>query len=138
MAGKVAQGTILSRENTPGGGSFTAIADVRSWNGPSTENPEIDTTSLSSSAKEFAPGLVDNGEMSLELNFDPNNSVHQLIRADMVASPPTTRGYRITFINPTINWTFNAFVRSFPISGEVDGVINGSLTLRITGPITIT
>lgn len=133
MAGKVAQGTIISRETVLGSGSFVAIADVKSWSGPTTENPEIDVTTLQSTAKEFVGGLVDFGELSLELNFDPNKTSHQQLFADMEASPPTITGWRITFVNPTQNYTWSAFVKGFSISGEVDGVIAGSLTLRLSG-----
>jgi hypothetical protein len=133
MAGKVAQGTLLRRESSLGSGSFTTIADCKSWSGPSTENPEIDVTSLTSTAKEYVGGLVDFGELTLELNFDPNNATHQQLFSDMEASPPTVTGWRITFVNPTINYTWSAFVKSFSISGEVDGVIAGSLTLRLSG-----
>ncbi len=137
MAGKVAQGTVISRESSLGSGSFTAVADVRSWSGPTTENPEIDTTTLSSTAKEFVGGLVDFGELSLELNFDPNKASHQQLFADMEASPPTVTGWRITFVSPTQNYTWSAFVKGFSISGEVDGVIQGSLTLRLSGARTV-
>jgi hypothetical protein len=133
VAGKVAQGTVLSRETSSGSGSFVAVANVRSWSGPSTENPELDITTLSSVAKEFTGGLIDFGELTLELNFDPSNTTHQQIFADMEASPPTVTGWRITFVNPTVNYTWNAFVRSFSISGEVDGIIAGSVTLRLSG-----
>ena len=137
MSGKVAQGTIISRETTLGSGSYVAVADVRSWDGPSTENPEIDVTTLSSTAKEFVGGLVDFGELSLELNFDPEKSSHQQLFTDMEASPPTVTGWRITFVNPTRNFTWSAFVKGFSISGEVDGVIQGSLTLRLSGARTV-
>jgi len=133
MAGKVAQGTILSRETSLGSASFTTVANVKSWSGPSTENPEIDVTTLLSTAKEFVGGLVDFGELTMELNFDPNNATHQQLFADMEASPPTVTGWRITFVSPTINFTWSAFVKSFSISGEVDGVIAGSLSLRLSG-----
>lgn len=133
MAGKVAQGTLLQRESSLGSGSFTTVANVKSWDGPSTENPEIDVTTLSSIAKEFVGGLVDFGDLSMELNFDPNNATHQQIFADMEASPPTVTGWRISFVNPTINFKWSAFVKSFSISGEVDNIISGSLTLRLSG-----
>lgn len=133
MAGKVAQGTVLSRETSLGSASFTTIANVKSWNGPSTENPEIDVTTLQSTAKEYVGGLVDFGDLTLQLNFDPNNATHQQVLADMEASPPTVTGWRITFVNPTINYTWSAFVKAFSISGEVDGVITGALTLRLSG-----
>jgi hypothetical protein len=133
MAGKVAQGTILARETSLGSASFVALANVTSWDGPSTENPEIDTTALNSAAKEFEGGLIDFGELTLEINYDPNNATHQQIFADMEANPPTKTGWRITFVNPTINFTWPAFVKGFSISGSVDEKISGSLTLRLAG-----
>ena len=138
MAGKLAQGTTLSRETSLGSGSFVAMANVRSFNGPSGENPEVDVTTLESLAKEFEGGLIDYGELSMELNFDPNLATHQQIFTDQEASPPTKTGWRITFINPTINYTWTAFVKSFSVSGEVDGVLQGSVTLRLSGQRVVT
>ena len=46
MAGKVSQGTSLSRETSLGSGSFTPLANVAGWDGPSLENAEIDVTPL--------------------------------------------------------------------------------------------
>lgn len=137
MAGKLAQGTTISRETSLGSGSFTTIANVKGWDGPSLENPEVDVTSLSSLAKEFVGGLIDYGELSLDVNFDPNNSGHQQVMADMEASPPTVTNWRLTFVNPTINWTWNAFVKSCPVSGQVDGAIQAKMTLRLSGARTV-
>jgi hypothetical protein len=137
MAGKVSQGTTLSRESSLGSASFTAVANVVSWDGPSTENPEIDVTALSSTAKEFLGGLVDFGELTLEINYDPNNATHQQIFADMEASPPTVTGWRIQFQNPTINFYWPAFIKGFSISGAVDEKMSGSLTLRLSGARTV-
>lgn len=138
MPGKTAQGTIISRETSLGSGSFVEVANVKSFSGPSAENPEIDVTVLTSAAKEFIGGLVDNGELTLELNFDPDESTHQQIFADQEASPPTVTGWRITFVSPTINYTWSAFVKSFSLSGEVDIALSGSLTLRLSGARTVT
>jgi hypothetical protein len=137
MAGKTSQGTLLQRESSLGSASFTTIANVKSWSGPSTENPEIDVTSLTSTAKEFIGGLIDYGELSLELHFDPNNATHQQLFSDMEASPPTVTGWRIQFQTPTINFYWSAFVKTFSISGEVDSAISGSLTLRLSGARTV-
>jgi hypothetical protein len=134
MAGKVAQGTILSRETSLGSGVFVTIANVKSWDGPSAQNSELEVTSLQSTAKEFEGGLIDYGELSLDLNFDPNNATHQQMFADQEASPPTKTGWRITFVNPTINYTWTAFVKEFSISGKVDDIMSGSLKLRLSGP----
>jgi hypothetical protein len=134
MAGKVAQGTLLQRETSLGSGSFVTIANVVSWDGPSTENADIDMTALNSTAKEYEGGLIEPGELTFEVNFDPNNATHQQIIADQEASPPTKTGWRIQFQNPTINYTWTAHPKGFPISGSVDEKIAGSVTLKISGP----
>ncbi len=137
MGAKTAQGTVISRESSLGSGTFVPIANVKSFDGPSMENPEIDVTTLSSTAKEFVGGLIDYGELSMEVNFDPENTSHQQALADMEASPPTVTGWRISFANPTRHYTWPAFVKSFPISGAVDGVYGGNLTLRLAGARTV-
>lgn len=138
MAGKTAQGTTISRETSLGSGTFQQFAHVRSFNGPSTENPEIDVSTLESTGKEYEGGLVDYGDLTLELNFDHDDSLHQQAIADMEANPPTKTGWRITFVNPTVSYTWTAFVKSFSISGEVDGVYQATMTLRLSGARVVT
>lgn len=137
MAGKTTQGTTVSRESALGSDTFVVIANVKSFDGPSGENPEIDTTDLGSPAKEFEGGLKDWGELTLELNFDHDNTTHEQAIADFEANPPTKTGWRITFVNPTKNYTWPAFVKSFKISGAVDGVYSASMTLRLAGARTV-
>ena len=82
-------------------------------------------------------GLVDYGELTLDVNFDPNNGTHQQVMADMEASPPTVTNWRITFVNPTINWTWNAYVKSCKVTGSADTKISASVTLRLSGARTV-
>lgn len=133
MAGKSAQGTIISRETSLGSGSFVALANIKSFDGPSTQNPEIDVSTLSSTAKEFIGGLVDFGDLSMDVNFDQSAASHLQVFTDMEASPPTVTGWRVTFANPTVNYTWSAFVKSFTLGGSVDGVYSGKISLRLSG-----
>jgi hypothetical protein len=132
MAGITAQGTVISRETTLGSGSWVALGNVKSFDGPSTENPEVDVTTLSSSAKEFIGGLVDFGDLTMEINFNPGLANHQQIFTDQEASPPTVTGWRITFSTGQ-NYDWPAFVKSFSLGGAVDGVYTGNVTLRLSG-----
>lgn len=137
MPGVSSQGLKISRETSAGSGSYTDVANITGHNGPNSENPEVDVTALSSTAKEFLPGLKDNGDLSVDLNFDPGNTTHQQISADQEASPPTVSNWRISFpTDPVITWTFPAFVKSFSVNSGVDAPLKGSLTLRIAGDIT--
>ena len=64
---------------------FTTIAEVTGFSGPTTEAAEIETTTLSSTAKEFIAGLVDNGEVTLEVNAVVKDTQHRQIRDDISA-----------------------------------------------------
>lgn len=132
------QGITISVETTPGGGTYTEIAEVTGFDGPTTEAAEIEVTTLSSTAKEFIAGLADNGEISLNVNVVPSNTQHNQIRSDIVAG--TVRSYQIDFNDGSTSnttYTFDAFVKSFPFSAAADDKLSGTINLRITGDIVI-
>lgn len=121
---------------------FTTIAEVTGFSGPTTEANEIEVTTLASLAKEFIAGLVDNGEVTLEVNAVVKDTQHRQIRQDI--SNGTVRNYQIDFndkdgleTTSTI-YEFAAFVKSFPLSAAADDKLAGTITLRITGAITDT
>lgn len=117
---------------------FTAIAEVTGFSGPTTEANEIEVTTLSSSAKEFISGLADNGEVTLEVNAVPSDTQHNQIRNDILAG--TVRNYQIDFNDGTTTnttYTFAAFVKAFPFTAAADDKLSGTITLRVTGAITV-
>ncbi len=120
--------------------AFTTIAEVTGFSGPTTEASEIETTTLASAAKEFIAGLVDNGDVTLEVNGVPRDVQHRQLRADI--SDGAKRNYQIDFNDKTesetssTTYTFKAFVKSFPLSAAADDKLSGTITLRISGAIT--
>ena len=118
---------------------FTTIAEVIGFSGPTTAANEIEVTTLASTAKEFIAGLVDNGEVSLEVNAVPKDTQHRQIRADISAG--TVRNYLIDFNDKegaettSTTYEFAAFVKEFPLSAAADDKLSGTVTLRITGAI---
>lgn len=134
------QGITIAVEDTPASGTYTAIAEITGFTGPTTEANEIETTTLSSTAKEFIAGLVDNGELTVEVNALPKDTQQRQIRSDITAG--TVRSYRIDFndkVTPEVTstlYTFDAFVKSFPFSAAADDKLSGTATFRITGAIT--
>lgn len=84
---------------------FTAIAEIVSVDGPSLSIEEKDATTLDSGGvKQSIPGLVDYGQLDVELLFT-KHSTHTALRGD--ATGRTERNYRITF--PTSPVTVGAF-----------------------------
>ena len=129
-----AQGTILKL----GSGSpleYTAIAEINSFSGPGGSVSVIDVTDLSSSAKEKVSGLNDNGQLSFECNLIPSNTQHAALRT--AKENGTKVSVKLIFTDTgATEWTFDAIVTGFSVSGAVDGVVKASVTLEISGDIT--
>lgn len=129
--------TIARATTTTSPYTYTAIPGVTSiqLGGPS--RAPIDVTDLDSTAKEFLMGLRDNGQLTLDVNFNPDNSVHTLLRSDIDSTTP--RKFRLTFrdTSPYTTYTFDAFVMGMPVNMAVDAPVKSTITLQITGTITV-
>ncbi|MFZ2738091.1 MAG: phage tail tube protein [Burkholderiaceae bacterium] len=127
-----AQGIVIARF---GASTFETIPNVVSFQGPGGQASVIDVTNLASTAKEKRMGLRDEGQLSLTLHFNPDDTVHQGLRTDR--SNRTRRQFRITFTDATpVTWTFYGFVTQFSVQGGVDAVVESSVTIEIDGDIT--
>jgi len=128
-----AQGIIISGFGTT---AFETIPNVVSFQGPGGQASVIDVTNLTSTAKEKRVGLRDEGQLSLSLHFNPDDTVHMGLRLDR--SNRTRRQFKITFTDtaPTATWTFYGYVTQFSVQGGVDAVVEASVTIEIDGDIT--
>lgn len=129
-----AQGTLLQL----GSGSpltFATIAEINSFSGPGGNVSVIDVTDLASLAKEKVAGMNDNGQLSFECNFLPGDTEHSALRE--AKENGTTINVKLIFTDSNeTEWTFQAIVTGFSVSGAIDGVVKGAVTLEITGEIT--
>lgn len=115
--------------------AFTDIPEVKTFNGPNGSASIIDATDLSSTAKEKRMGLQDHGQLQFTVNFLPSNTNHALLMT--AKSDRQARNFKLIFTDtPSTTWSFAAFVTSVAISGGVDGIVEGNVTLEITGDIT--
>jgi hypothetical protein len=136
-----AQGTKLYRgdtvavsPNTPSG--FTDnIPELRDFQGPQGTSPEVDVTSLDSTAREKISGLKDNGSFTANMNWIPNNLQHQGCINDQETR--VRRWYRLEFSDSTLA-EFIGFVTSTSTTGAVDNVVSMALSISISGAITWT
>lgn len=116
--------------------TYTAIANVKSGTDlESGSSPEIDVTDLTSTAKEFRLGLVDNGSFSLTLfhsNADAGQAALQARRLDGAVTSMKI----ILPSGTTPTASFTALVKKFSKSVAVDGVVEASVDIRVTGTIT--
>lgn len=129
-----AQGATLQVDNATPGTADTAIANIKSFSGFDGEASEIDVTNLSSTAKEYKLGLKDFGTFSVEMNPDYSDSGQNVLRA----AGSSLKTFLLTLPNGTTAG-FSGYVKNADsISGGVDGVVDGSVSIKITGSVTIT
>jgi hypothetical protein len=126
--------TAVSSPNTPTG--FTDhIPELRDFQGPQGTSPEVDVTSLDSTAREKISGLKDNGSFTANMNWIPNNIQHQGLIADQESR--VRRWFRLTFSDGTLA-EFIGFVTSTSTTGGVDQNVSMALSVSISGAITWT
>jgi hypothetical protein len=110
----------------------TTIAQVANIGPPGATRDviEVDDLNPTNEIKKKLPGLIDVGETTLTLNFDPANSGHQALEAALYSGElqsckikyPTGSGY-----------TFSGYVTGFaPQEISSDGVMQAEVTITVT------
>lgn len=132
-----AQKTTISREDPATPGTYEAIAEIKTFGGLGGGSANvIDATTLDSDGKEKLMGLLDEGQLTLEVNFVPRNLMHQALIQDR--KDQALRNFKITFSdNRNVGGTptsciISAYVLSFNVSGGVDALTAGSIALEIS------
>lgn len=121
--------------------TFTTIAELADIGGPALELEAMDATSHSSTDgwREFIGGLLNGGEVSLEIHFVPTHATHSYSAGlihDMVNR--TLRNFKIVFPNVSATtWTFAALVTGFEPKEPVDDKLTAAVTLQISGKPTL-
>ncbi len=128
-------GTNFQRGDGASPESFTTVGDVTQISGPQITKDEIEVTALDSTAKEFLGALDDPGELTLELNWNPQDTEHVNLRTDAEGS--TVRNYRVVWSDvSSTQVTFAAEVMEFTISTEAQDAVKASVRLKISGALT--
>lgn len=109
---------------------YVAVAYVRDISGPSLTLDALDDTGHDSAggAREFIGGLLDAGEVTLELHWDAANAAHDLLLTFMTSRREGV--FQIEWPDATVD-NFRAFVTGFEPSAPVDGLLTASATLRL-------
>ncbi|WP_299542022.1 phage tail tube protein [uncultured Streptomyces sp.] len=138
MAGMDGFGTKLLRGDgvTPTEG-FEEIADVTNLSAPGLSRETIDVTSHGSEDgwMEFIGGLKDPGEVSADINYQPDK--HDLLVGDFEDTAP--RNYKIVFPDEAATeWAFPAILTGFEPETPYDDKATAALTLKVSGKPVIT
>lgn len=151
MATLKTQGTeLFLLDETNSGSEVQKIGQITGFSGVGGTAGEINATNFDSTAQEFVTGLKDNGTVSINLDWDPQDASHVsldnlvggankrfVICCSEAGTDPT---YTSTFELPTDRTVldFNGGVLSFQKDAGTDDVWRASVSIRVSGAITIT
>lgn len=114
--------------------SFSAVGNVTGIKGPGGSASVIDVTNLDSLAKEKLMGLPDEGQITVDLNYDPDNAQHIQLRN--ARRTRTRLEFKIQLTDSTnTNLVFYAYVMGFSMDIGVDKQVTISVTLEVDGAV---
>ena len=117
------------------------IANINDLSGPGLTLDPIDTTTHDNSSawRTFVGGLLDAGEISLEIDYVPTAASHGNTSGLVNSlSGRSTASYSMKFPDSaTTTWTFTALVTSFEPQAPVDDKLTASVTMKLTGAPTL-
>lgn len=128
------QGVVIAYSIGASPSNFLPLNNITGFKGPGGAAAVIDITNLASVAKEKMMGLPDEGQFTLDINFDPDDAGHIALRNARGVRTPIE--LRVTFTDSTpATAVFAGYVLGFEISGAVDQQIKAALTIEINGPV---
>ncbi len=116
--------------------TFSTIANVGDYTGPSMSGTIVDVTSHSTGSpwRQKIVTLLDNGDISLPLFFIPSDSGHDASTGLLsIFTTRALREYSITFPDPAATtWYVQGYVSKFNMKAPVAGVLTADVTFTLT------
>ena len=131
MAEASGLGTIFNREtDTPG--DFEPIGQIANITPPGAQRDviEVDDLNPTNEVKKKLLGLIDCGELTLTLNYDPEDEGHQDLEDDFHAG--LAHNYQIELVSGGI-WDITGIVTGFaPSEISAGDVMQAEVTITVT------
>jgi Lambda phage tail tube protein, TTP len=135
-----AYGTTFSHGVGTGPTVYTAISLITSIDGPESECGTVETTHLTSGAwKTFRKTLLDGGEPTFDMQFDPKSDSHAILMTLFYSNTQASTGeqWQLAFTDAgTSKCSFNAIITNIGPSGiEPENNLMASVKLKISGAV---
>jgi predicted secreted protein len=120
------------------GTTLTELAEITAITLPNPQVSEVEATHFKSPnrRREYIAGLIEDGEGTFEMNYDPGSATDVLIRAALAAGD--ARAYKIVIPDATVNWEVsgNLIVKGYERNVPIDDRMTATLSVRFTGAVT--
>jgi len=114
--------------------AFATLAEVIGLSGPGLSMDTVESTHTESAnaAKEYIAGLIDGGEISVDLNFLPANATHTSLISDW--QNRTLRNFQIVWPDTAnTTWSFAGFVTNYEPSSPIEDRMTASVSVKLSG-----
>lgn len=143
MGGKAAFGCTVSFGTATGTATTATLANVTNIGGLDGETETIDVTSHDSSGsyREKVASFIDAGQVTLDVNFDPNSTTHRATSGGILylRDQRTIVPWKVAFPGTPAHYvSFQAFVKSAGFEAPFDDKLAMSVVLETTGSATWT
>lgn len=117
--------------------NFVSVGNLTDFSGPDGSRNIISTSNLLSDGASKMAGLLDEGNFSFTINYDPSNASHQAIWT--AKGDGGIREFKVTLVDSgAAEIHFNGIVTNFPFNGPFDDKVTVQLNVAITGRAWIT
>ena len=113
----------------------TVIGEVTSINVSGFGISAVESTNLAATTKTFLPGVISPGTISCDFLSDGGNAGQDLIKSTVSAR--TAIAFSIASADGS-TFSGSSIITGYDYKAAVDGIITGSVTLQVTGALTIT
>lgn len=134
VKGIVGRGTTLHVNVQGSPTNFQKVGNVTDFQGPGGQATVIDASNLDSESREKLMGLFDEGQLSFNINLDPDDAVHQALRTARKNKTLCEFKLTLTDTSPTLG-IFFGYVTGFSHSGGVDALLKAAVTVEIDGSV---
>ena len=134
MAKTIGYGSVLLVCSTSNGTTENKIAAVRSISGPGVSGNDVDTTTLDSSSnfRTFEPGLLDPGELTISMIYDPTDVGHKRLTRYMGSRINANFKVCETSTAGAVQ-SFSGYVKGMSREIPMDDVITCDVTIKVSG-----
>lgn len=131
---RTAQGTLFyfaELGQTIDNATWTEVEGMKSGNIPVPEKAELDVTPLKATSKQFISIMGDNPDLTVDLDYYPENSVHQKMIAEM-SQEGENRWWKIV-IPKSITYYVFGYIKGWPVGFSVNQQLTAQLTIKTSG-----
>ena len=135
MAAKIGLGTTVAYESvTPG--TYTSVGEVFEFEPPTLTMDTVESSDFSHTDgyRRFIGGLIDGGEITFTLNFDPSGTIYATLETLMETR--AVKNWKFVYAGSTVNTIASALLTSMGRAVPRDDRMSMSVTLKVAAGLT--